>query len=352
MLSIVTDKFSQWLNSRQGKCLIAGPCSVETEEQILHTGVELAKYGVILLRGGIWKPRTRPSSFEGIGAKGLPWLKAAGEAAGLPVTTEVACAAHVERCLEAGVDVLWIGARTTTSPMAVQEIADAIAGVDIPVMVKNPINPDLGLWLGAIERVRQAGIRRIIAVHRGFSTHTGRKYRNQPLWNIPLELRRRLPEIPLLCDPSHICGTRKYIASIAQDALESGFDGLMIESHWHPEEALSDADQQLTPRQYGWLMKELLNGPWTSMVNGDQALSILQREIGEVDDDLSVLLARRQELLQEVDRHKEQQAALLARTRAGMCASPDCGERDKGIGEISCSGRAVNHKVISCRSGA
>lgn len=350
MLPRRTDKFSQWLVSRSGKCLVAGPCSVETEKQILHTGMELAKYNVTLLRGGIWKPRTHPGTFEGVGAKGLPWLKAAGEAAGLPVTTEIACATHAEQCLEAGIDVVWIGARTTTSPIAVQEIADSLAGVDIPVMVKNPMNPDLGLWLGAIERLHKVGIRRIVAVHRGFSTHTCHKYRNQPLWDIPLELRRRLPEIPLLCDPSHICGTRKYILEVAQDALESGLDGLMIESHWRPEEALSDAYQQLTPGQCGWLMKQLLNGPWTGMADGDQALKNLQREIREVDGDLSVLLARRQALLEEVERHRGQQNGRLAKTWEGICASPGCDEHDKTVGEMSCTrphGKSPSHSLLA-----
>jgi chorismate mutase len=249
--------------------------------------------------------------FEGIGAKGLNWLKAAGDAAGLPVATEVACAAHVEQCLKADIDVLWIGARTTTSPIAVQEIADSIAGVDIPVMIKNPINPDLGLWLGAIERVLRAGIKRVVAIHRGFSTHTKHKYRNQPLWNIPLELRQCLPDIPLLCDPSHICGTRKYIASVAQDALDAGFDGLMIESHCRPEAALSDAEQQLPPVQFGRLMEELVHRQEAGMANSDQELRRLWREIEELDQDLNVLLGRKLSALREVEKHKQKQNASL-----------------------------------------
>jgi chorismate mutase len=304
MSSTASDKFSEWLVSRAGKCLVAGPCSVETEDQILCTSMELAGHDVTMLRGGIWKPRTRPGTFEGVGAGGLKWLKKAGEAAGLPVATEVGCAAHVEQCLRAGIDVLWIGARTTTSPITVQEIANSLNGVDIPVMIKNPINPDLELWIGAIERVLSAGVERVVAVHRGFSTHTRQKYRNQPLWNIPCELRQRLPAIPLLCDPSHICGTRKYIASVAQDAFELGFDGLMIESHWQPETALSDAEQQLTPAQVGRLMEELAHSPGTGMANGDRQLSYLRREIEEIDQDLSVLLRRRLSVLEEMEKRR------------------------------------------------
>ncbi len=201
-------KFSNWFNHRDRTCLVAGPCSVESEEQILGTATELAKSDVTLLRGGIWKPRTAPGSFEGIGERGLSWLKAAGRANSLPVATEVATPAHVERCLAAGIDVLWIGARTTTSPIAVQAIADSLAGIDIPVMIKNPMNPELGLWMGAIERIRRAGVGKVVAVHRGFSTHIQHRFRYQPLWNIPLELRHEMPEVPILCDPSHICGMR------------------------------------------------------------------------------------------------------------------------------------------------
>jgi chorismate mutase len=302
-----TDKFSDWFASRTEKCLVAGPCSVETETQILHTAIELAKYDVTLLRGGIWKPRTRPGTFEGVGGKGLKWLKAAGEAAGLPVATEVACAAHVELCLKSDIDVLWIGARTTTSPITVQEIASSLTGVDVPVMIKNPINPDIELWIGAIERVLNAGVKRVIAVHRGFCTHTRQKYRNQPLWSIPRELRQRLPDVPLLCDPSHICGTRKYIAQVAQDALEIGFDGLMIESHWHPETALSDAQQQLTPVQFGSLMEELVHRSEARVLNGDQELRHLWGEIEEIDQDLSVLLGRRLSVLDEVEKYRQEQ---------------------------------------------
>lgn len=307
MSSTVTNRFSEWLVSRQGKCVVAGPCSVETEQQIMDAGLELAKYDVNLLRGGIWKPRTHPGSFEGVGEKGLKWLKSAGDVAGLPVGTEVACAAHVERCLQSDIDVLWLGARTTTSPIAVQEIADSLLGVDIPVMLKNPMNPDIELWIGAIERLLKAGVKRVVAVHRGFSTHTKYKYRNRPLWRIPLELRRRLPGIPILCDPSHISGTRKYIASIAQDALEIGLDGLMIESHCHPEAALSDAEQQLPPMECGRLLQQLKHSSRMKVPDPGQELSNLWREIDDVDEDLSMLFSQRLSILRKVERIRQKQ---------------------------------------------
>ena len=203
------NRLFEWDMHVRKKFLVAGPCSVESEEQMLRTAVQLSAYEVTVIRGGIWKPRTRPGSFEGIGMRGLMWLKQAGKAVGLPVATEAAKPAHVEECLKAGIDALWIGARTTTSPFAVQEVADALRGVDIPVMIKNPMNPDLELWIGAIERINKAGITRIMAVHRGFSTYGKNLYRNQPIWRIPIELRRRLPRLPLICDPSHICGERR-----------------------------------------------------------------------------------------------------------------------------------------------
>src|SRR5271167_4332831 len=251
------NRLCEWDMHVRKKFLVAGPCSVESEEQILRTAVQLSAHDVTMIRGGIWKPRTRPGLFEGVGPRGLKWLKQAGRAAGLPVATEAAKPAHVEECLKAGIDALWIGARTTTSPFAVQEVADALRGVDIPVMIKNPMNPDIELWIGAIERINKSGITKIMAVHRGFSTYGEHLYRNQPIWRIPIELRRRLPYLPLICDPSHICGQRSYIMAVAQQAMDFLFDGLMIEVHCAPPTALSDARQQLTPPQYGRLINKL-----------------------------------------------------------------------------------------------
>ena len=307
--------------------MVAGPCSVESEEQVIHTAVALAQHDVTLLRGGIWKPRTRPRAFEGIGAVGLPWLKAAGEATGLPVATEVATPEHVELCLKAGIDVLWIGARTTTNPIMVQEIADSLAGVDIPVLVKNPMNPDVELWIGAVERLLGAGVKRIVTVHRGFSTHMKRKYRNQPLWDIPARMRQRMPELPMLCDPSHICGKRSYIAAVAQDAMDLNFDGLMIESHWSPETARTDAQQQLTPVQYGRLIRELLRGDKARDAM-DLDLRNLLRQIEEIESDLSVLLSKRQQVSRALEQYRNRQNA-LTRTWTRICANRCNGNEHK-----------------------
>ena len=299
MLLAETDRFSNWLKQRNGVCLVAGPCSVESEEQIVGTAQELARRGATLLRGGIWKPRTSPGCFEGVGEKGLSWLKTAGDAAGLPVATEVATPTHVERCLAAGIDVLWVGARTTTSPIAVQEIAGALAGVDIPVMIKNPMNPELKLWSGAIERFLRAGVARIVAVHRGFSTHIHHRYRYRPLWNIPLALRRKMPEIPILCDPSHISGECRFVPEVADKAMELGFDGLMVECHWRPDLALSDREQQLSPLQFTALA-EAANHILRQNASGYNRSSLGRcEEIQEIDQDIQSLLSRRASLLRQ-----------------------------------------------------
>jgi chorismate mutase len=256
---------------------------------------------VTILRGGIWKPRTHPGSFEGIGAKGLQWLKAAGRAAGLPVATEVATATHVEQSLKAGIDALWIGARTTTNPFNVQEVADALKGVDVPVLIKNPINPDIELWLGAIERINNAGVRKIMAIHRGFFTYRRDRYRNQPIWRIPIELRRQLPHLPLICDPSHICGDRRYVAFVAQEAMDFLFDGLMIEVHDNPDAALSDGMQQLTPAAYGKMIKKLrLSFTEASQEQDSQKIELLRTEIDAIDNNLIALLGKRMEFVREI----------------------------------------------------
>ena len=238
---------------------ISGPCSAETEEQVHQTIQGVARHEVDVLRAGIWKPRTRPNSFEGIGSEGLAWLKAAGKAVGKPVSVEVANVKHVYEALRVGVDILWVGARTTVNPFAVQEIADALKGVDVPVMIKNPVNPDLELWIGAVERIAGAGITKIAAVHRGFSVSGDHGYRNKPLWEMPIELRRLMPDLPIICDPSHICGTRDLIPKVAQKALDLNFNGLMIEAHISPAEAWSDAKQQVTPERLGEILRGLVH---------------------------------------------------------------------------------------------
>ena len=231
----------------QRPIVIAGPCSAETEEQVMETARGIADKGIKLFRAGIWKPRTKPGGFEGIGAEGLQWLKRVKKETGMYVATEVATKDHVFEALKAGIDVLWIGARTTVNPFAVQEIADALKGVDVPVLIKNPVNPDLELWIGAFQRLYGAGIRRLGAIHRGFSSYDKKMYRNLPLWHIPIELRRRMPNLPIFCDPSHIGGKRELIAPLCQQAMDLSFDGLIIESHCNPDCAWSDASQQITP---------------------------------------------------------------------------------------------------------
>lgn len=287
--------------------MIAGPCSVETEDQIHRTANDLAKYDVQVLRGGVWKPRTRPGSFKGIGPEALTWLAAAAKSNGLKSAVEVANAEHVELSLRAGIDILWIGARSTVSPFVVQEIADALAGVDIPVMIKNPINPDLELWIGAIERIHLAGINKIAAIHRGFSNYEKNTYRNVPNWNIPLELKRLIPHIPLICDPSHISGSIDLIPHISQKAMDLNFDGLMIESHYDPSMALSDKDQQLKPSEIGTLLEQLLirTTETTDEEFRDQ-LKRLRTSIDKIDYEILELLASRSKLVHEIGLFKKE----------------------------------------------
>src|SRR5262245_9652656 len=244
-----------WIGKKAKPVIISGPCSAESESQVLTTAKAITGiYSSIIFRAGIWKPRTRPNSFEGVGVDGLRWLQSVKKETGMKVTTEVANAKHVEDCLKHSIDILWIGARTTVSPFAVQEIADALKGVDIPVMIKNPVNPDLQLWIGAIERFHQAGINKVAAIHRGFHSFEQSPFRNNPNWQIPVELKLTFPNLPLICDPSHICGNTELIPYISQKALDMDMDGLMIEAHMMPSIAKSDAKQQLTPAQ----LKELL----------------------------------------------------------------------------------------------
>jgi chorismate mutase len=299
--------FSEWFAGfpASGPLWIAGPCSAETEEQVMETCLGAAQQGAHALRAGIWKPRTRPESFEGVGEPGLAWVKAAGTATGLPVCVEVAKAAHVETALRAGIDFLWVGARTTVNPFAVQEIADALRGVEVPVLVKNPVNPDLELWIGALERLSRAGIRRLGAVHRGFSMYGDTEYRNSPLWEIPVELRRRLPNLPLLCDPSHICGKRETIPGVAQNALDLGFDGLMVEVHRQPDQAWSDARQQFTPDDFGaWLHQLVVRRATADNPLFAPQLETLRRQIDRLDEQLVAVLGKRMDVAREIGLYK------------------------------------------------
>lgn len=283
--------------------IIAGPCSAESREQVLKTATDLAARGIRIFRAGIWKPRTKPGGFEGIGAEGLPWMKMVKQETGMLVATEVATPYHVFEAVKAGIDILWVGARTVTNPFAMQELADALKGVDIPILVKNPVNPDLELWIGAIERLYGAGIRKLGVIHRGFSSYEKKIYRNLPLWHIPIELRRRYPHLTIFCDPSHIGGKRELVAPISQQALDLNFDGLIVESHCNPDCALSDAGQQITPEVLDYTLKMLVvrdNAQTT------ENISVLRQQIDEIDEQLLSLLSKRMRISREIGTYKKE----------------------------------------------
>lgn len=305
--NIKSDQLNSWLDTSLKTFIIAGPCSVESETQIHQTAAALSKHRVPVLRGGIWKPRTRPGTFTGIGTEGIQWLADAAKSHGMKSAVEVANAKHVEDCLKAGIDILWIGARSTVSPFVVQEIADSIKGVDIPVMIKNPINPDIELWIGAIERIYNAGINKIAAIHRGFSQYEKNTYRNTPNWNIPLELKRLVPNLPVICDPSHICGSIDLIPHVSQKAMDLNFDGLMIEAHYDPSVALSDKDQQLTPMALSTLIENLIIRN-TDSENADfkDQLVRLRKAIDKIDYEVLELLASRSKLVREIGLYKKE----------------------------------------------
>jgi chorismate mutase len=301
-------EISTWLKFDRIPWVIAGPCSAETEEQVLSTAKELAKCPhVKVFRAGVWKPRTRPNSFEGVGKVGLQWLRAVRAETSLLTTTEVANAHHIELCLDNDVDILWIGARTTVNPFMVQEIANALKGIDVPVLVKNPINAELGLWLGAIERLYQAGIKKLAAIHRGFSTFVEMEYRNSPNWRIPIELKRLLPNLPIICDPSHIGGSRDFIEPISQTALDLGIEGLMIETHIDPDRALSDSKQQITPKVLIELL-DRLRARSTAITDEQVKAKIarLRTEISHVDSQIIQDLAERFRWVDEIGKLKQQ----------------------------------------------
>jgi chorismate mutase len=282
--------------------IIAGPCSAETREQVLEVAAALSGMNVQLMRAGVWKPRSKPGSFEGNGAIALEWLQEARQLYKIPITIEVAEPEHIELALKYGVDVLWIGARTVVNPFQVQRLADALKGVDIPVMVKNPVNPDVDLWQGAIERFERAGIRSVAAVHRGFSGYTAAAgYRNQPNWPIPIELKRRKPELSMICDPSHITGNRERIAEVSQKALDMHFDGLMIETHPNPEAAWSDAAQQVTPAKLKAILEGLIvRVENTHDMSGLEQLEYLRQQMDSMDAEIIDLVARRMELSEKI----------------------------------------------------
>lgn len=291
--------------------VIAGPCSAETREQVMETAQQLASKGVKIFRAGIWKPRTKPGGFEGVGVEGLSWLKEVKQETGMYVSTEVATAKHVYEALKHNIDILWIGARTSANPFAVQEIADALQGVDIPVLIKNPVNPDLELWIGALERIHNAGLKRLGAIHRGFSTYDKKIYRNLPQWHIPIELHRRMPNLPIFCDPSHIGGKRELIAPISQQAMDLNFDGLIIESHCNPDCALSDASQQITPDILDYIINTLVIRKETQSTEN---LSELRRQIDDCDNTLINVLAKRMRISREIGLFKKEHEMTILQT--------------------------------------
>ncbi|MDE7410970.1 MAG: bifunctional 3-deoxy-7-phosphoheptulonate synthase/chorismate mutase type II [Paramuribaculum sp.] len=286
--------------------VIAGPCSAETRQQVIDTAKGLADSGIKIFRAGIWKPRTKPGGFEGIGTDGLEWLKEVKNTTGMLIATEVATRNHVEEALAAGVDILWIGARTSANPFATQEIADAIARcgrTDVTVLVKNPINPDIELWVGALERLYNAGIHNLGAIHRGFSTYGKHLYRNMPQWRIPIELRLRFPSMTIICDPSHIGGKRELIAPLSQQAMDMGFNGLIIESHCSPDDAWSDASQQITPEILNFILNTLVIRDTSTTTEN---LTLLRQQIDRIDNELLEILSRRMAVSRDIGRYKKE----------------------------------------------
>ena len=306
-IQLEINPIKHWLPQINNPLIIAGPCSLETEEQAMETARMLAKdHRVFVYRGGVWKPRTRPGSFEGIGSIGLKWLQMVREETGMPVGTEIANAQHAEEALKAGLDVLWIGARSTASPFVVQEIADVVKGTDAVVMVKNPVNPDVQLWMGAFERLSRAGIKNLVAIHRGFTPFRETEYRNYPNWKTVIELRRTMPNLPIICDPSHIGGKREYLFDISQKAFDMGLDGLMIESHRDPSCALSDKEQQLTPADLASLLDRLvIRTANTANTQFENQLEMLRNRIDAIDTELLETLSSRVEIVKQIGQYKK-----------------------------------------------
>lgn len=291
--------------------IIAGPCSAETEDQVMQTAHQLANKGIKIFRAGIWKPRTKPGGFEGKGEEALPWMARVKKETGMLISTEVATPKHVESALKAGIDILWIGARTSANPFAMQELADSLRGIDIPVLVKNPVNPDLELWIGALERINGAGITRLGAIHRGFSSIDQKIYRNAPMWHIPIELHRRCPQLPIICDPSHIGGRRDLIAPLCQQAMDMGFAGLIVESHCDPDCAWSDAKQQILPDVLDFILDRLVI---RESVELTESLAALRKQIDELDNELMTLLTKRMRVSREIATYKKEHNMAVVQT--------------------------------------
>lgn len=291
--------------------VIAGPCSAETEEQVMTTARQLAEKGCHMFRAGIWKPRTKPGGFEGNGEMALPWMQEVKKETGMLTATEVATPEHVELALKYGIDILWVGARTTANPFAVQALADSLKGIDVPVMVKNPVNPDLELWIGALERINGAGVKRLGAIHRGFSSYDKKIYRNLPMWQIPIELRRRIPGLPIVNDPSHIGGRRDLIAPLCQQAMDLGMDGLIVESHCNPDVAWSDSSQQVTPDVLDYILSILVIRQETQSTEN---ITMLRKQIDEIDNGLIDLLSKRMRISREIGQYKKEHGMTILQT--------------------------------------
>jgi chorismate mutase len=298
----------EWIDFDVHPLIISGPCSAESKEQVLNTAKALASTGIVnVFRAGIWKPRTRPDSFEGVGEAGLAWMKQVKDETGMLTCVEVATPHHIEAAIEHGIDILWIGARTSVNPFSVQEIAEALKGYDIAVMVKNPVNPDLSLWLGALERINLAGIKKLVAIHRGFNAYDSAPYRNAPIWEIPIELMRLCPDLPVICDPSHLTGNAILLKGIAQQALDLDMDGLMIESHINPKSALSDKEQQITPKELEKLVASLVIR--SNMNTNDEfrnKLEELRFEIDKIDAELIKQLSKRMQIVDRIGYYKKE----------------------------------------------
>ncbi len=307
---------SEWMPTGNFPLVISGPCSAETHDQVMETARRLAVIPEVkVFRAGLWKPRTRPSAFEGIGNTGLEWLKNVRQETGLKTAVEVARPEHVEACLKNNVDILWLGARTVVNPFSVQELSEVLQGVDIPVMVKNPLNPDISLWMGALERLNKSGIRKLVAIHRGFYYYRHALYRNQPMWEIPIELQRLVPGLPVICDPSHISGRRDLLLSVSQKALDLEMAGLMIESHSDPDHALTDASQQITPEELSVLLKSLVIRQTRGSIEFETRLEMLRREIDKMDAELLDILSKRMKIVDEIGHYKKENNITILQIR-------------------------------------
>ncbi|MBP6386673.1 MAG: bifunctional 3-deoxy-7-phosphoheptulonate synthase/chorismate mutase type II [Pseudarcicella sp.] len=322
-----------WINTNGKPLIIAGPCSAETEEQVIETAKRIKAEGYAhVLRAGVWKPRTRPGSFEGMGEPALPWLVEAKKQTGLPVAIEVASPQNIELALKYGVDILWIGARTTVNPFNVQDIADALKGVDIPVLVKNPVNPDLALWVGAFERLQNSGVKKLGAIHRGFSNAQETKFRNSPMWQMAVEMKRLFPQLPMIGDPSHMAGKRSLLMELAQRILDLNYDGMIIESHRNPDEAWSDASQQLTPEALGEMLKELDVRKANYGADFADELATLRAKIDNVDRELMEALAARMAIVEKLGEYKRDNNVAVLQLDRWKQVHVDRASQAKGLG--------------------